>query len=294
MKFAPVIQAASLDFISADGHWFVLADCAFDPRWFTKLNLPIQCYRSLFDETNEASLGDIAPMLISLTCLSQRAERVAQRCAEKGNALPMMSWLKADCSLDELAQHLRQFHEVNLSERQSMIMRYYDTRVLPAWIEALQDNQRMQFFGPIRQWRYQDRFGDWQDVVIPKQPTLQNKPPLEATPYTLSDPQLNHLLQAARVDSLLPLVQQAVPEVTEELDGRTLYNSLKQALVVTQKNGIEAGEDEIMFCAAWLITQGKFIEHPATKTLLERVRSGEARFAKSWQQLPAELWEARP
>lgn len=294
MITAPVIQDDPLKFISDDSHWFVLADCSFDTRWHQKLGLPAACYRSLFDETNEASLGDIAPMLISLTCLTHRAESIARRCAAKGGEHPMMNWLKADCSLDELAQHLRQFHEVNLSERQSMILRYYDTRVLSAWIDALHDNQRTYFFGPIRQWRYQDRFGDWQLIDIPKQRPPQIINQQETMPYTLSDAQLNLLLQAARVDSILPLVHQAIPEATEEMSVRALYNSLKLALHEAQANGVKEGDDEVMFCSAWLITQGRFIEHPSTQALLEKVRNGKARFSQTWLQLPAEIWEARP
>ncbi|WP_457824413.1 DUF4123 domain-containing protein, partial [Staphylococcus aureus] len=62
--------------------------------------------------------------------------------------------------LHDFAAHLRNFHHAGLSDGQAMMMRWYDTRILPIWMQALTKDQLALFTGGMLSLAFVDRFGE--------------------------------------------------------------------------------------------------------------------------------------
>lgn len=48
-----------------------------------------------------------------------------------------------------------------------MLLRWYDTRILPVWLQLLTAEQKAVFTAAIEEWHYFDRFGDLQPLPLP-------------------------------------------------------------------------------------------------------------------------------
>jgi hypothetical protein len=100
---------------------------------------------SLFSEGRDSRMGAVAPYLVEL---------VPQ--PEPGSILLDQLWghhwavyLKSRAGLDELRRHLRRFLMAEDDDRRRLFFRYYDPRVLRAYLPTCTAEEAKAFFGPI-------------------------------------------------------------------------------------------------------------------------------------------------
>jgi hypothetical protein len=195
---------------------------------------------SLCEDPKEAELG---PLLIHV---SQDQTRTLAWFLEHTQGLHCMSWIVAPVGLVELREHLRSLMYVRAHDGSDYMVRYYDTRVLPAWYQALTREQEAHAIAPITSWTYMNRegmpctvFGQGNSSV----PSLQIL-------------QLNEAQEAALLDAALPDVVLEQLEQSGNPDLETMSQRDRYRFVVTQiekakqQYGSTLSVDELaMFCS---------------------------------------------
>jgi Domain of unknown function (DUF4123) len=194
--------------------------------------------------------------------------------------------LHSESELDVLASHLRRFHVAALPEGQSMLMRWYDTRILPVWYDALSPEQRDWFTGPIRKWQYVDRFGD---LVELSQAGTSNA--VDAQELQLSQKQLNTLLQAGETDALIAHLREVIGDELVRLTPRRLYPFVAEHLERAKRIGLDGMDDQTQFLLLALYTSGRFTEHPVIQALLQSRAQELKPFASHVEALPDSVWD---
>ncbi|MCI1005946.1 DUF4123 domain-containing protein [Herbaspirillum sp. C7C8] len=275
---------------------FLLLDTAQAEASHLKLQSMHVPYTSLFEGKREEALPEIAPLLLPLSGLDeQRALRLVRWISQLGFGAPCLSWYESSLGLHDFAAHLRNFHHVSLSDGQVMMMRWYDTRILPIWIQALSKDQLALFTGGMLSLAFVDRFGEARTLYQ----SAQIHPPSQALPLDaplvrLDDRQFVLLVDAGDLDALLTHLRFVIPDETNALPTRTLV----EFVATYQQRARDAGVDDIdrqtQYVLLALYTSGIGVEHLAVKALMQHPPDSLAAYFDALQEMPGEVWEAGP
>jgi len=294
MHIQEALQGA-LGAAKAKGHQlYVLVDTAHAEYSNLKLDKWQIPFASLFQGTPEASLIEIAPLLIAVNGLEEsQRRRLFEWAQTMGYSSPTVSWFETKADIEAMAAHLRLFHTVGLSEGQTMLMRWYDTRILPVWFACLTLPQAEAFAAGIFNWRYVDRAGSVAALPVGNQPTpFPAKPDFGQQLITLTDQQYGLLVDAADLDVLLGHLRRIIPDELK----RVPQHKLTLFVSRYQQEAISAGLDDIdrqtQYVLLALYTSGKGLAHPKLKAFMTHPPKTLDAFSDGLQALPDEVWEA--
>lgn len=245
-------------------------------------------YRSLYEGHAEGNLPEIAPLLVSLSESTDsrrvRAQADIQKLAQER---PAVSMIETRLAADELAKHLRRFHTVKLPEQQAMILRWYDTRILPVWMEAMSEAQRAGFVEGITRWTAYDRFGD--EIELPLPGERVEFPPLP--PYELDQAQYERLLEAGETDVVIAHLRKVIRDELQAVPYRTLYPFVQSQLQASHRHGLDCLDNHIQYLLLALYTSGQFVKHPEVRVRLEKTARGHEQSFVEWaESLPNDVW----
>ncbi len=131
-----------------EGLWAVL-DAARDPRVLTLLGDTHLPFRSLYEGAMGEQLGTVAPYLVQLP----PGEDFLQLLVDEAWGESWGVFLRCTAvDLRELRRHLRRFLRVRDEAGKTLLFRWYDPRVLRAFLPACDADEAAQFFGPITAW----------------------------------------------------------------------------------------------------------------------------------------------
>ncbi len=102
-------------------------------------------YFSLFFDTPQAELIDVAPYLVKVDMES----RLLAWMIDEGWGKSWGIFISATMELEELFEHLRQFLKVKDPEGEELFFRFYDPRVLRIFLPTCNFQEIMQFFGTV-------------------------------------------------------------------------------------------------------------------------------------------------
>lgn len=123
--------------------WAIL-DCARDPKVYLALLESRLEFRCLYSGNLPRALEMVAPHLVELS----PASRLTQRWLDKGWGQSWGVFLKIQDAAN-LRHHLRKFLKVQVENDQQLVFRYYDPRVLRAYLPTCTADEWQQFLGPI-------------------------------------------------------------------------------------------------------------------------------------------------
>jgi hypothetical protein len=124
---------------------YALLDAARDPRVYTLVSgsgLPFAC---LYDGALPQELAEVAPYLVRL----RRERPFTARLMSEGWGESWGCFVSAALELPELRKHLRRFLRVKQEDGKTLVFRYYDPRVLRAYLPTCTPEELTTFFGPI-------------------------------------------------------------------------------------------------------------------------------------------------
>ncbi|NUU01319.1 DUF4123 domain-containing protein [Herbaspirillum robiniae] len=251
-------------------------------------------YASLFEGKREEALPEIAPLLIDLTALdAPRRERLVPWMSQLGFGAPCLSWYESLLPLQAFAAHLRNFHQVGLSDGQAMMMRWYDTRILPIWLQALAPEQLAAFTGAMLGIAYVDRFGESRILHTSEQAGPASRPlPLDRPLVELDDHQFGLLVDAGDLDTLLNHLKLVIPDETRQVPARQLVEFTARY----QQQAVAAGLDDIdrqtQYVLLALYTSGRGTLHPAVQALMANPPASLDAYADAMQALPQDVWDS--
>lgn len=128
------------------GPLFMLADAARGERVLELLRESVEDFRSLYEGTQGEVLAEVAPYLVALPPQS----RLLRTLVLEGWGRSWGVFLRCELSLGEVCRHLRQFLMVQNPRGVPLYFRFYDPRVLRAFLSTCTSQEALQFFGPIR------------------------------------------------------------------------------------------------------------------------------------------------
>lgn len=272
----------------------LLVDTAQAEKSHLKLNRWRIPYISLFDHTPEESLLEIAPLLVPTGQLNtQQLDTLFEWAQELAFGAPCISWFETDADVNKIAEHFRLFHIVGLTEGQTMLMRWYDTRILPVWLACLTLQQANAFAAGTRAWQYVDRTGAVVSLPVDERDrAFPGAPPFGQPLVTLTDAQYGLLVDAADLDILLNHLRRIIPDELRRVPSHRLSMFVSHY----QQKAISAGLTDIdrqtQYVLLALYTSGKGVEHPKFKAFLKTPSKDLNKFVEEMQALPDDVWNA--
>jgi hypothetical protein len=253
-------------------------------------------YLSLFEGTPEESLPEIAPLLVPLQNVapSRRKELLAWA-QEFAFSAPAISWITSEHEPQRLADHLRRFHVVGLTEGQSMLLRWYDTRILPILLGCLTPAQHAAFAAGMLKWDAVDRTGAIVTLVDTATPTAQpDAPRFGARQITLDNRQYALLVDASALDGLLRQLRRVIPDELKRVPQKELTSFVSHCLELALAAGLNDLDRQTQFTVLGLYTSGRAYEQPEFKRFMTKPPESLDAFYKGIQALSDDVWNAGP
>jgi hypothetical protein len=269
---------------------YILFDSSQHMRFDQRLRQWGVAYRSLFDGYPENAFPEMAPLLIDITAESDTDSEVINEAMRVGQLKPCVSVLSSRQPLSALAKHLGAFHLIETPSGRLMVMRWYDTRILPVWLDTLTPGQRGFFTRDIEQWISLDRFGNEKQHILLSQGDVT--PDAEPVPLQLDQQQLDQLFTAAEPDALIVELRTHLRAELKDVPQRELYPFIHDHWQLARKYGINDQDDQIQFLLLALFTSGAFIKNPDFAELLIQLPDRQHSFTELFDALPDSVWRA--
>lgn len=242
-----------------DGHWLALVDRAFDDggktmKWSAR-QWPI------YHQGKLADFESIAPTLLPLATeseetLQQQLSRLLRHCQGR----PMLSFLLSRKDPEKLRDSWQPLLEVATEDSQLFLLRFADTRTLPAIADVLRKDIWAHLSDGIDRWLYPDREGNLQALKLP-----ESKLPLQEatnTPIRITDEALNGLLRQGQPDALAQTLYEHFPDLLPTGDGAMTYKRLVDTCRLAETSGIEAFPELVALAVAIQATEDNLLESP--------------------------------
>jgi hypothetical protein len=132
---------------------YAVLDAARDEKILEVLKEEIEPYQSLYEGDKARELAEAAPYVVRLPPTSALLETlVREGWGESWGIYLVCNWPLAD-----VRKHLRRFLMVELEGEGQVYFRYYDPRVLRAFLPTCTAEEVAEFFGPVRAFLMEDR-----------------------------------------------------------------------------------------------------------------------------------------
>ena len=126
---------------------YAIVDAARDERVLTLLRESVEECRSLYEGPQGETLSEVAPYLVGLP---RRDSWLLEALVQEGWGAHWGVFLTCPLPLLELRRHLRRFLMVEADNMEGRLyFRFYDPRVLGAFLPTCLEQERKDFFGPI-------------------------------------------------------------------------------------------------------------------------------------------------
>lgn len=241
---------------------FAIIDSAQRPRLHERLDRLGVSYQSLFAGQAEESLIDIAPLVVAIEAAHPAISAAITRL---GEGKPAVSYIETELELADICSHFGQFHLVKVEpEGREMLMRWYDTRILPEWDHCLTPAQKALFYQGISGWQYYDRNGRLECLHLDNtQDVLPIFPPM-----VLDAVQYEHLLRSSTPDALIAELKRILPDEMRSIKKSSLYPFIKRHFGVALEAGVTGFFDQIQFMLMVLYSSGEFLNLPQVQQRL--------------------------
>lgn len=252
-----------------------------------------QYMTSLYSGTELNGLTDVSPYLVQIPSDLALRKQSMTTLLRLTNSKPMISFLITGLCLEALKVHFAAFLQAETDDGQRFVLRFADTRILPALIAALNQEQRAYLLSPIAQWLIVDRMGQLNrlpslTVEVHDTPV---KPPFSALPLSLN--QFAFLLDAAEPDALIEQLQLIAPEHCAAFDPGRLHRFVDEQIQHATRFDVTSTPDRIAYCIGAFNTNGKLHENPYAKALFTEKRWQPGALADALAELPEDCWDTR-
>lgn len=138
---------------------YALLDAARDPRIYPSL-LGADCnWACLYRGDAAARMAEVAPYVVEL----DRDSRFTQWLFREGWGESWGVFVRTGTTLELLRNHFRRFVMAKLPDGRSVYFRFYDPRVLRAYLPTCTEEELKAIFGPVERYAMED--GDGQTLL---------------------------------------------------------------------------------------------------------------------------------
>ncbi|WP_369951882.1 DUF4123 domain-containing protein [Ralstonia syzygii] len=250
-----------------DAHWYALVDGVFDygGKPFAS---PVQSVPLYGPASTLHALLPALPYLLPLdrrAGADQRALITALGMHCQGR--PMLSFLASRQPADELVRlWLPCLQPVVADDGSRYLLRFADTRVLPALPGALNPAAWAQLTAPLMHWCYVDRAGTLATLRLAEPHAEPAAYPSE--PLILPQSDIDRMIDAAMPDAVLDLMDRESPSVLPTEGKAEAYRRVAQACALAKAHRVDATPDIVQLAICSLATGGAGLRAPELLALL--------------------------
>lgn len=266
--------------LDADMQRFMLLDGA-------QCDQPLQLLRALpwaplrlFDGLLADGTDDASVFLARLPA-GIDIDRFLQRAAAQARSPGLLSVIETTLGAEALLQRLQRRLDARFPNGKEFLARFFDARVLPWWVQVLDETQCRDFLSLGERWWYLRHDLRWAQLEL--QDIVQD--PHDA-PWVLEAAQRRALVDASYPYTLIDHFQLTDPELLARLPRERWYTVLRRAVATAAAAGIEDSRRVVMV-ATWTLLAGVDLgEDPAWRQRLQDFASGR----RSAADIGDEVW----
>ena len=169
--------------------------------------LPSHSWASVYDglPNTDRKVMQASPQLVDLSQLDDMQRSVLL----KGTSgYPMLSIIMTPMPIHQLASQLKAFCIISTPSAR-YTLRFADTRLLPAIIQILTNEQQVLFGHNIHAWHYVDRAAQWASLPLKCNNDSAVIPPING--IALNNEQVKALMEAAQTDRAMAFIEDTSP-----------------------------------------------------------------------------------
>ncbi len=176
-----------------------------------------------------------------------------------------------------------------------MLLRWYDTRILPILLGCLTPVQHAAFAAGTLRWDAVDRTGAVVTLVDdPAPPAQPEAPRFGARQLTLDDRQYALLVDASALDGLLRQLQRVIPDELKRVPQKQLTAFVSHCLELALAAGLDDLDRQTQFTVLGLYTSGRAYDQPEFKRFMAKPPESLDDFYNGIQALSDDVWNAGP
>ncbi|KVL22128.1 DUF4123 domain-containing protein [Burkholderia cepacia] len=251
-----------------------------------KASWPAFVAASLLDDAADDEARIVGPLLFEWQPGADGAD-VANAIEPRSIPWPAASVLVSPLSLERLAAHLAPMVDVQLEQMESvMLMRFFDPRVLPFWLDMLPAAHRAYLAQGVRHWIHRDTSLQLRtaDIAAPADVRQAAEFPLQ-----LTQAQEDDLLAACYPYTMLERLRTEKPALLASLPPAQHYGFVRDQLARCRAHGADSAASLLIYCELALRYGARFDEDPAMAAVFDAVAQGQA-FPEALALVPAEDW----
>jgi len=272
--------------------WYVIADSAQHhslPNAVVQKNYRIEC---LFKATQGTMLARHAPHLVEM-CSPAEYGQTWRWIALNGKSKPCVTVIASPMRFEEIFERLSLFMEVIMPDGAGMFLSFWDPAILGTLVgnsndltlhvkgPVLDDAQRAAFTSKLSRWWYWDRLGGLQLII-----SEENTEPTSPSPFSLTQQQVDELVEASVPDHVLFYMQLNQPLIIEGMPVSQRYSSVRNALREARLIGLGSMRDLLNYCCVALIYRERMSEDQEIRHLLNEVRQRKMSLFQAIQEFP--------
>ncbi|WP_319001526.1 DUF4123 domain-containing protein [Burkholderia sp. AU31624] len=289
LKAAQAVEVLQAALSSQDGlRAYVLVDGALlnalpDEE---KASWPAFVGASLLDNADDEA-RIVGPLLFEWQPADDRADAVGET-GPRHIPWQAASVLVSPLTLAQLAAHLAPMVDVQLEQMESaMLMRFFDPRVLPFWLEILPAAHRAHLAQGVRHWIHLDTELQIRTAEIAAPANVRQAAEF---PLQLSQAQEDDLLAACYPYTMIERLRAEKPALLASLPAAQHYGFVRDQLARCRAHGTESAVSLLIYCELALRYGPRFDEHPAMAAVFDAVAQGQD-FPQALGLVPAEGWQ---
>lgn len=266
---------------------FVIADMTMlNPKMLARLERNASPGVQILDTSRYAAYEELGPRLIPLGRLP--SEKI-QRLLSASDGVPALSFVEllAPEGIPQL-QSLVWLAEAETADGMQMYCRYTDTRILPALLDTLTDDQTAVPAGSIRRWAWVNREGKLNHKKFAAIKVVNDEP---LPPLSFEGQQFSSLMQAAEADLIFSMLRESSPEIIPETTPFDIHRRLSHLLEAGRQRGVVDAPDQLQFVAIAWSSSETFYQLPCLAPSWEIIRNQQGRFSEVLKTWDDSIWE---
>ena len=242
----------------SQGHWLALLDTAFDDGSRALRGSPENW--PIYHQGKYASFKTISPILVSLSAgndalLRQQISSLLRHASGR----PMLSFIHSLVAPQTLRDSWQNILEIETADGESFLLRFADTRTLPAIAGALHEHAWPRLCKNVEQWFVIDRDGRLQ--ALPVATKDQEASTTLLTLIRIDDKALAELLRLGQADALASALNEQFRDLLPRANGALAYRWLNDVSELADRNGLDAFPDQLALAVAACSTEGALLSN---------------------------------
>jgi hypothetical protein len=221
----------------------------------------------------QAAIGavDVGPLLFELTQAHVEAH-LPTSLLELNSGRCAGSVIVTEADTTQLVKHLTSLIDVRLNDGSEMVMRYFDPRVFPFWLEVLKPSYREHLAFVVSQWMFWDAKFELkiESFAPPKQ---QEIPP--NLPMTLSSEQEARLMNLTYPFTMIERFRSEDQGALDRIPVPHRYTFFKMQIARANSHGLESQGEVEAYCGTAIDIGPKFDEDAAMTPAWLGIKAGK-------------------